>query len=1100
MKKAIFIKTTALLFFLSSMLVSCSFFNEPIKEYFKEYTETSSVVQYEISSNDILTDNTGTLCVPSYKDIEITFYMINPQRFIFSNGNNMILSFPKLNMEGFSETEKEAINILLKSITITQDKTDSTILHMTYPAEFLAATETGLEISPSIQLFHPVSHTDFGTFMPLVVKSNSPPPQIYCAVIYKDAVNGTYVVCLNMPSKGMLKGIHRDIKTITIENTTLGKKTTSPVTLNEDGTFSFADSSFSKGEPDSSLSASGAEFSVYGQPATFKTGDKFSDQNTQYIITLTDSAGLSSNVATSVYSIKLGEISVTDKNGNKVEDGSKIQQDEGSSYATLTFTPAQTTKDEHTGEIKNTSDSQIVYEIYQGTDDTGKILYNGKNSGGAISLKIPAGNIFCRVYAHKDLFTDSKPAEFGIKVLKSTLFVSPDGNDTENNGSENSPYATISKAIAEFSDITVQNHINLLGNITQPGEIIISEPDTNITINGRTSNGNNFGFTGNISSAGNLTIKDSFVNGTIDTTGMLILSDSTVNGSVKTGGELVLYGKSSVTSGITLKNNGLFITYDPAGNPAENVAKINFAENTVYEQNDIILKPAEGKTLTQEDCNRFTLSMSNFIIKVNDYGTAGYLTESKIDVSSELSGVRFIPTTSLIYFSKVQAGGQKISFSVQKKTADSTGITYTKVTPSSAKIALYQNGSELTNHSIEASNNLPELTLASWLPEGKYNLYMSATVDGVEYSAWETFVITSKIPISSLTSAPDSKYYPHLAAETGEDLKKLNEWMQGGSTMEGITITLTKDIDLTSETVWQPIGYTGDSDANINEKNGTSFKGTLDGNGKSVQFKINSSTQKMIGLFLRNEGTIENLVVEKYTADETQIGSSSSNVSRGGAFCVINNGTIRNCINKANFKVYTFWDVGGICMVNCGTIENCMNTGNITMTNDASAWAGGYQKSGGIAGQNEGNIYNCVNTGTISTNPLVDASNQQSNLSGTISSMLIKDAQIKNCYWLKDCLSRGSLKNNQAVYFKSSGTSYVESFPDTATVEGCGYFESFAADAALTAGNADSCKSSQTLSYGTTLIDALNGYVNANPDKELKQWQTAEDGTITLSF
>ena len=256
----------------------------------------------------------------------------------------------------------------------------------------------------------------------------------------------------------------------------------------------------------------------------------------------------------------------------------------------------------------------------------------------------------------------------------------------------------------------------------------------------------------------------------------------------------------------------------------------------------------------------------------------------------------------------------------------------------------------------------------------------------------------------------------------------------------------------------------------------------------------------MIGLFLRNEGIIENLVVEQYTADGTQIGSSSSNVSRGGAFCVINNGTIRNCINKANFKVYTFWDVGGICMVNCGTIENCMNTGNITMTNDASAWAGGYQKSGGIAGQNEGNIYNCVNTGTISTNPLVDASNQQSNLSGTISSMLIKDAQIKNCYWLKYCLSRGSLKNNQAVYFKSSGTSYVESFPDTATVEGCGYFESFAADAALTAGNADSCKSSQTLSYGTTLIDVLNGYVNANPDKELKQWQTAEDGTITLSF
>lgn len=524
-----------------------------------------------------------------------------------------------------------------------------------------------------------------------------------------------------------------------------------------------------------------------------------------------------------------------------------------------------------------------------------------------------------------------------------------------------------------------------------------------------------------------------------------------------------------------------------------------------YDDSRAMLKSSDSYTLIQDDCDKFAVTKDSaknkfYRVSFDTYSNCGILKESKLTAKSELSGIKFIPSISAIYFSKVQAGGQKISFSVQKKTADSTGITYTKVTPSSAKIALYQNGSELTNHSAEASNNLPELTLASWLPEGKYNLYMSATVDGVEYSAWETFVITSKIPISSLTSAPDSKYYPHLAAETGEDLKNLNEWMQGGSTMEGITITLTEDIDLTSETEWQPIGYTGDSDANFNEKNGTSFKGTLDGNGKSVQFKINSSTQKMIGLFLKNEGTIENLVVEQYTADGTQIGSSSSNLSRGGAFCVINNGTIRNCINKANFKVYTFWDVGGICMLNYGTIENCLNTGNITMTNNASTWGGSYQKSGGIAGQNEGNMYNCVNKGTISTNPLVDASNQQSNLSGTISSMLIKDAQIKNCYWLKDCLSRGSLKNNQAVYFKSSGTSYVESFPDTATVEGCGYFESFTASAALTAGDADSCKSTQTLSYGTTLLEALNGYVSANPGRELKQWQANADGSITIGF
>ena len=736
MKKTVFGTISALLILLSSVIFSCSFFsdslNEPVKDYFKEYTETASVIQYEISTKDILTDNAGTLCVPSYNDIEIIFYMINPQRFIFTAGNSMILSFPNLNTDGFSETEKEKMNILLKSIRLTQDETDTTILHLTYPSEFLVAAETGLEISPSIQLLHPVSRADFGIFKPLTIKSNSPPPPVYGAVVYKDAQSGTYVICLNMPSKGMLQGIHRDIKTIAVENSTLGKNTASSVVLNKDGTLSFTENSFSTGEPDSSLSASGAEFSVYGQPATFKTGDIFSDKNTEYIITLTDSAGLSSSIATSVYSIKLGEISVTDKNGSKVEAGNEIQQDEGSSYATLTFTPAQTAKDDYTGEIKETSDSQIVYEIYQGTDDTGKILYNGKNSGGAISLKIPAGTIYCRVYAHKDLFADSKPAEFGIKVLKSTLFVSPDGNDTENNGSENSPYATISKAIAEFSDITAQNRINLLGNITQQEEIVISEPDANITINGSTSNGNNFGFTGSISSAGNLTIKDSFVNGTIDTTGMLILSDSNVNGSVITSGNLVLHGKSSVTGGITLESDNLFIIYDPAENPAEKVAQITFAEGTNYKKGFDILKPLEGKTLTQEDCNRFTLSSDKYVLKARDDGSAGYITmsggslypEIEKDITFTLNKQGEVPEYSR---------GETISVSAIFTNGEGNSVDCTG-DMTDWKIVILCNDIQVKT----SSSNIIKMDTA-W-PSGFYQLYISAKYDDIVYSVdWSLY-------------------------------------------------------------------------------------------------------------------------------------------------------------------------------------------------------------------------------------------------------------------------------------------------------------------------------------------------------------------------
>ena len=528
-----------------------------------------------------------------------------------------------------------------------------------------------------------------------------------------------------------------------------------------------------------------------------------------------------------------------------------------------------------------------------------------------------------------------------------------------------------------------------------------------------------------------------------------------------------------------------------------------------YNDSRTMLKSDGSYTLIQGDCDKFAVTKDSannkfYRVSFDTSSNCGILKESKLTAKAELSGIKFIPSTSAIYFSKVQAGGQKISFSVQKKTADSTGITYTEVTPSSAKIALYQNGSELTNHSVEASNNLPELTLASWLPEGKYNLYMSATVDGVEYSAWETFVITSKIPISSLSSAPDPKYCPLLAAETGEDLKKLNEWMHNGSTMEGITITLTKDIDLTSETVWQPIGNTI-----LDTYTGIPFKGTINGNGNTIKLEISSEAQTCIGLVQINEGIIENLVIEQYSKDGITFGNSSANASRGGAICVNNRGIIRNCVNKANLKAYTFWGVAGICMVNYGTVENCLNTGNIEMVN-TQLWAGAWSCSSGIAAENFGSIINCVNTGKIIAQELQYGSSYVNNFSGAIAARLYNtedtSADISNCYWLANSVTRDRADVNECVTIVEHDITYyegdihVDSIPYPSQITGCGYFKVFSASASLTAGDETSCKTAQTLFYGTTLLEALNGYVSANPDRELKQWQANADGSITIGF
>ena len=523
-----------------------------------------------------------------------------------------------------------------------------------------------------------------------------------------------------------------------------------------------------------------------------------------------------------------------------------------------------------------------------------------------------------------------------------------------------------------------------------------------------------------------------------------------------------------------------------------------------YTEDRVIVKGSDSYNLSSSDCSKFAVTKDSandklYSVFLDASSNAGILKESKIAVSPELPGIRFIPSKNFILSSLLQSSEQTISFAVQKKVVSEDGETVEYIDCNLSElsdccIALLQNDSKILS-------GTETLTLKSWLPEGTYSLYMSATVDGIEYSAWETFTISNKIPISSLSSAPDAANYPSLAAETGEDFKKLDEWVQNGSTLEGITITLTDNIDLTSETDWKPIGF-GAVDDSFGTTNAVPFKGTLDGNGKSIKLQV-SSEEDMIGLVQINDGIIENLVVEQYTEEDAQLGDVTARGSRGGAFCVINNGTIRNCVNKAGLKSYTFWGIAGICYINKGTIENCLNTGTIEITNPEE-WAGAWTYNAGIAAENYGSIKNCVNAGKILTKALISTT-YVNYFAGTVAGRMYGDAVISNCYWLKNSLIRDSKEYNECVTYVQNDIIYegesihVNTIPDPSKITGCGYFESFTASAAITAGDEVSCKSSQELSYGTTLIDALNGYVNANTANGLKQWKAA-DGSVTIDF
>ncbi|MBQ9623003.1 MAG: hypothetical protein IJR39_06680, partial [Treponema sp.] len=107
--------------FLPFILPACDFenvleptFNDPAKEFFKEYTESAAVMQHQIL---VPTYNDGSLhlCISSMEDGTVTLFMRNPQRYKLDT----TVTFPALDSE-----------IDLSAVTIEQDTNDTLKLTM----------------------------------------------------------------------------------------------------------------------------------------------------------------------------------------------------------------------------------------------------------------------------------------------------------------------------------------------------------------------------------------------------------------------------------------------------------------------------------------------------------------------------------------------------------------------------------------------------------------------------------------------------------------------------------------------------------------------------------------------------------------------------------------------------------------------------------------------------------------------------------------------------------------------------------------------------------------------------------------------------------
>lgn len=548
--------------FFSCKVLSDSF-NEPVKEYFKEYTETAAVMRYEITGGEWNLDAEGRISLSSAKDTEITLYLRNPQGFRFSESDASLV-FSALDN---SLVEKSfGLEADTNLVTVRQSQDDFLVMKLLFPSSFLSSTETGFDVSPDITLFHPETRVVFPTYSDLKVYSNSAPPSVYGSVLYKDSESGKYVLLFNMPEKNLVSGIHRDINYISVYSSRSGLYESEVVVDSSDGTFTFSSDKFAVGNAADKYSPpeSGLTFEEKGQASYFFTDDIFSESDTEYTVTLKDSSGLYSEVRASVNSTKLSPVTLTDNNGITIamnkSDEEIVEQDEGSSYASVTFTPALIATD-FQGTEHDTQDSVVVYEIYQGENENGKLLMSGRNGGGPLSVLLPAGKIFIKVYAHKDLFADSDVQEYRLNILRNTLYVSPEGNDDTNNGSENSPFATISKTLSEsgFSDLATLGTVRLAGSISDSPELSLQ--NANLVVHGNGNSITDFKMSSpggkftaeSLSLAGKLDVRQGkviFKNGNAGELslngGEIEFSDGKIGGDVNvSGGEVSLTGGSA---------------------------------------------------------------------------------------------------------------------------------------------------------------------------------------------------------------------------------------------------------------------------------------------------------------------------------------------------------------------------------------------------------------------------------------------------------------------------------------------------------------------------------------------------------------------------
>jgi len=183
MKKSFFAVIPALLF------ASCSFWNEPVEEFFSYWTSEAYVTDSSVKVSK-QSDSEGIISVSSDKNAEIILNIANPKNFNLvmpSAGNTEMIHFNAFDPQPVFGTDYMI------------EKLSPKALKLTYTAQFLKKHEWGQkDLGASITMFADDGR-EFKKNYTFKIKSNTKPPQPSVILARTTESTPHYVLCLTVP-------------------------------------------------------------------------------------------------------------------------------------------------------------------------------------------------------------------------------------------------------------------------------------------------------------------------------------------------------------------------------------------------------------------------------------------------------------------------------------------------------------------------------------------------------------------------------------------------------------------------------------------------------------------------------------------------------------------------------------------------------------------------------------------------------------------------------------------------------------------------------------------------------------------------------------